>query len=228
MIKIQPMPAQIQPEQLERLAQIDPATIGHFRHWGFVDPGIRPLIPQRRVVGTAVTVALPALDSILIHHVMGMVRPGDVLVIDRLGDRQHACMGGVVALAAKVAGVAAIILDGYACDFDEIRRHDLPLWCRGETALTAKFLAAGGAINIPVSCGGAAVCPGDAVLADSGGVCFLRADEVEEVCKIALPMQDREPSRVARLRTGEKLGIVNGSSARVEKAVVEQNERYGL
>jgi 4-hydroxy-4-methyl-2-oxoglutarate aldolase len=227
LLKVNPMPTQVSKEKLDRLAQVDPATIGHFRHWGFSDPELRPLIPRRRVVGTAVTVALPSIDSIFMHHVMGMVRPGDFLVVDRLGDRRHACMGGVVALAAKVAGVVGIAIDGYACDFDEIRQHDLPLWCRGETALTAKFLAAGGAINIPVVCAGAAVLPGDAVLADTGGICFLRPDEVDEACDIALPMQNREPSRIERLRAGEKLGAVNGSSARVEKALDAQREKYG-
>ena len=63
---------------------------------------------------------------------------------------RHACMGGVVALAAKVAGVAGVIIDGLACDFAEFVQYDLPVWCRGEAALTGKSLAMDGAINVPV------------------------------------------------------------------------------
>src|SRR6185436_7308328 len=102
MIRIHPMAPSIDRALLDKLAQIDPVTVGHFREWGFIDPAIRPLI-KRRVVGTAVTIITAAHDTSMIPYAIGLARPGDVLVIDRLGDMRHACMGGVVALAAKVA-----------------------------------------------------------------------------------------------------------------------------
>jgi regulator of RNase E activity RraA len=225
MIRIKPMPPQIDATLLGKLAQLDPVTIGHYREWGFVDPQLRPVIPGRRVVGTAITVVTAAIDTSLIPHALGMVRPGDVLVIDRLGDARHACIGGVVALAAKCAGLAAMIIDGLACDFGEIRQYDLPVWCRGEAALTGKSLAMDGAINIPVSCGGVAVLPGDAVLADSGGVYILPPDEIEEVFEIGMPMQQREPGTLEKLRAGQTLGAVSGASARVEAALAAQKKR---
>lgn len=218
MIRINPMPPSIAPGALEKLAQIDPVTVGHFREWGFIDPAIRPVLRGRRVVGTAVTVITAALDTSMIPYAIGLARPGDVLVIDRLGDMRHACMGGVVALAAKLAGVAGVIIDGLACDFHEFEQYDLPVWCRGEAALTGKSLATDGALNVPVACGGVAVLPGDAVLADSGGVFFCSRDEIEEICATAMPMQAREPTTLARLRAGEKLGAISGSAARVEAA----------
>ena len=222
MLKIKDMPKQVNAGLLERLADVDTATIGHFRWWGFVDPALRPLIRGRRVAGTAVTAAIPADDSSLIHYVLGMVRPGDFLVIDKLGDTRHACIGGVLALSAKVAGVVGIALDGVACDFEEMRKYDLPLWCRGETALTDKILAAGGAINIPVSCGGVAVNPGDAILADTGGVVVVPPDEVEETIETAMPMQNREPSRLERIHAGEKIGDIIGTTERVIAAIKAQ------
>ncbi len=225
MIRVMPMPAQVDPALLEKLAQVDPVTIGHFREWGFVDPALRPVIPSRRVVGTAVTVVTPAIDTSMIPYVMGMVRPGDVLVIDRLGDMRHACMGGVVALAAKVAGVAGVIIDGLACDFAEFVQYDLPAWCRGEAALTGKSLAMDGAINIPVACGGVAVMPGDAVLADTGGIFIVSAAEIEEIFQTALPMQQREPGRLDELRAGKKLGVVGGATAKVDAALAAQKQK---
>lgn len=222
MLKIKEMPNQVDAGLLERLVEVDTATIGHFRWWGFVDPALRPLIRDRRVAGTAVTAAIPADDSSLIQYVLGMVRPGDFLVIDKLGDTRHACMGGVLALAAKVAGVVGIVLDGVACDFEEIRKCDLPLWCRGETALTDKILAAAGAINVPVTCGGVAINPGDAVLADTGGVVVLPPDEVEETIKIAMPMQKREPLLRKRILAGEKVGDIIGTTQKVNAALKAQ------
>lgn len=139
-------------------------------------------------------------------------------MIDRLGDMRHACMGGVVALAAKLAGVTGVIIDGLACDLHEFVQYDLPVWCRGEAALTGKSLASDGALNVPIACGGVAVLPGDAVLADSGGVFFCSSSEIEEIYETALPMQQREPKTLERLRRGEKLGAISGASARVEAA----------
>lgn len=224
MIRVNPMPPQIDQALLAKLAQIDPVTIGHFREWGFVDPALRPVIPGRRVAGTAVTVVTAALDTSMIPYALGLARPGDVLVIDRIGDMRHACMGGVVALAAKVAGVAGVVIDGLACDFHEFVQYDLPVWCRGEAALTGKSLAMDGALNIPIACGGVAVLPGDAVLADSGGIFVCAAAEIEEIFQTALPMQQREPATLQRLRAGEKLGAISGATARVEGAIAAQKK----
>ncbi|MCC7486436.1 MAG: RraA family protein [Burkholderiales bacterium] len=222
MIRVNPMPPQVAPALLEKLASLDPVTVGHYREWGFMDPAIRPLMKGRRVTGTAVTIITSAHDTSMIPYAIGLARPGDVLVIDRLGDMRHACMGGVVALAAKVAGVAAVIIDGLACDLNEFEQYGLPLWCRGEAALTGRSLASDGALNVPVACGGVAVLPGQAVLADSGGVYVCGADEIDEICEIGLPMQSREPSTLARLRAGEKLGAIGGSAARIEAALKKQ------
>ena len=60
MFKVCPVPPQADPSLPARLKEIDPATIGYFRHYGFVDPEVRALIPGRRVLGTAVTVCVPA------------------------------------------------------------------------------------------------------------------------------------------------------------------------
>lgn len=224
MIKINPMPAQVDPVQLQRLATLAPADVGHVRYWGVVG-GLQAIVPNQRVVGSAVTVLAPAFDSALIPHVIGMVRPGDFLIIDRLGDRRHACMGGVVALAAKLAGAVGVAVDGLVSDWDEIRDHDMPVWCAGTTALISKPLAAGGAINVPVVCGGVAVTPGDAVLADSTGICVMPADEIDDMVHAVARRKREAAGRIARLKAGEKLGALNGVSASIERALAAQRER---
>ena len=107
MFVLNDMPPAIDAERLTLLSRVETATVGHFLHDGFVDPQIQAVLPEKRVTGTAVTLRLPGADSTLLHHVMGLVRPGDVLVIDRAGDVRHACWGGVVTHAAKQAGVVA-------------------------------------------------------------------------------------------------------------------------
>ena len=228
MLKICPMPPQADPDMLARLRGVDPTTIGHFRHYGFVDPEIRAVHPGHRVTGTAVTVCMPAIDSALLHYVVSRCRPGDVLIIDRLGDRRHACMGGVVAAAMKKSGIAAVILDGLACDFEEIRDLDLPVWCRGEAVLTAKFIGVGGAINIPVSCGGVAVSPGDVVLASTGGVLILPPDEAEIAYCIekSLSMQAGEPAKLKEIAHGKLIGDLSGANQRIEALLAAQEEEF--
>ena len=159
MFAINPLPEAIPAETLRLLQRVETATVGHVLHSGFVDPQIRAVLPDKRVAGTAVTLRIPGPDSTLLHHVLGLVRPGDFLVIDRCGDARHACWGGVVTNAAKIAGVVGAVIDGLATDFSEIRRCEMPLWCRGPSPITTKLLGLEGAFNVPVSVGGQAVTP---------------------------------------------------------------------
>lgn len=98
------MPAVISADRLERLAQFETVLLGHFLDRGVMAPEIRPVAPVPRLVGTAVTLSLPGFDSTLLHHAAGLLRPGDVLVIDRRGDRRAACLGGGVAGRSAMPG----------------------------------------------------------------------------------------------------------------------------
>lgn len=216
MIKINPMPPPVDPALLAQLAEANTNDLGHLRFWGVAAPRLRPISDGMRLVGTCVTVIAPALDSSMIPHVLGMTRPGDVLVIDRLGDDHHACLGSVVALAAELSGVSGIIIDGYATDFAELRKLGLPIWCRGEAAAMSKLLGIAGAINVPVCCGGVAVTPGDAVVADRAGICFLPPHEISAMMAAVSQAEQKRPDRLRRIKSGEKLGVVNGVSAKIE------------
>ncbi len=197
---IKDMPAQVAPALVEKGAGTETATVGHRRHMGFMDRGIQSILPGRRVTGTAVTLALPGQDSTLLHHVVQFLRPGDVLCIDRLGDSKHACLGGGVAVAIKATGCAGVVIDGPCTDVPEIEAYDLAVWCRGAAPITTRLYDIGGSFNVPVSCGGAVVNPGDLVIADFSGVLVLPPEE---------------PESHKRMQAGEKLGERSGASALV-------------
>ena len=115
-----------------------------------------------------------------------MLRKGDVLVIDRLGDHKHACIGGGVMCAIKASGCSGVIVDGTITDINELLEYDIPIWSRGLSPITTRLYNIGGALNTPVSIGGAAVLPGYCVIADDSGVLFLPPDEclpiVNDLC----------------------------------------------
>jgi 4-hydroxy-4-methyl-2-oxoglutarate aldolase len=213
MFTVRPLPPQIDAELLKLLVKAEPATIGHFRHTGFVDPGIRALQQDVRIAGTAVTVQSAGPDSAIVHFALGQIRPGDIMVIDRCGDHKHAITGGAVIYAAKKAGVAGVIIDGVATDFQELREFGVPIWCRGTTPVTGKMLGLGGGFCIPVSCGGVAVNPGDAIVADENGVLVLTAGDVQAAASRAIAMQKEEKDvTFKRIDAGEKIGDISGAT----------------
>ncbi|WP_404947038.1 RraA family protein [Rhizobium terrae] len=216
MYRVNPPAAPLASDLIDLMSRTETATIGHILHDGFCDPALAAVVAGKRVAGTAFTVRIPGMDSATLHYALSMVRPGDVLVIDRAGDDSHACWGGVVTLAAKLAGVAAAVIDGRATDFAEIRGHDMPVWCRGTSSKTTKFVGLGGAINIPISVGGVAVMPGDGILCDENGVVVLKPEQIVPICSRVIAMQENEASVIARLRSGERLCDISGAAAMVE------------
>jgi len=214
---IKEMPAQVPQDLLAKLERVETATVGHRRQLGFVAPAVQSLLGgERRIAGTAVTLALPGQDSTLLHHVIPYLRPGDVLVIDRLGDTKHACLGGGVAVAIKATGCAGVVLDGPATDLPEIRQYDLPVWCRGLSPITTRLYDVGGAFNVDVAIGGAVVHPGDAVVCDFSGVLVMPPDEAEADVDWALAKQASEPAAHEAMKGGAKLGERSGATAMVE------------
>jgi regulator of RNase E activity RraA len=215
MFTIAPMPAQLPHDLIALLEKVETATVGHVLHSGFVDRRIAAVLPNRRVAGTAVTIRIPHADSALLHWLTAEVRPGDVVVVDRCGDDRHACWGGVITNAMKLAGVKAGVIDGPATDLSEIARVDLPMWCRGASSITTKLLGVEGAVNVPVSVGGQVVHPGDAVLCDESGVIVLDPAAARGVAEKAIAMQEAELVLLERLRKGERLPDISGAGAMV-------------
>jgi regulator of RNase E activity RraA len=216
MFTLNPLPSQIPSDVLRLLEQVETATAGHILHTGFVDPAICAVSPEKRVAGTAVTIRIPHIDSTLLNHVVRLIRPGDIVVVDRCGDTRHACWGAVVSHAMQLAGARAAVIDGVATDFSEIRRIGFPLWCRGPSPITTKMLGIGGEFNVPVSIGGQTVLPGDAVLCDESGVLVLSPSEARKVAETAIKMQAEELKILARLHACEILPDISGATRLVE------------
>jgi 4-hydroxy-4-methyl-2-oxoglutarate aldolase len=222
---VKAMPPPLSPELIARAIQARPATLGHQRMLGFPCSAIASVANPRLIAGTAVTLALPGFDSTLLHHAVEYLRPGDVLVIDRLGDTTYACIGGGVSLALARAKIAGVIVDGCCTDPEEIAASGLSVWARGMTALTTRPSGVGGYMNVPVSLGGAVALPGDLVIADASGVVFIPATEAESAVDAALELQEEEAKAMPTIGGDIPLGKMTGASALVERNLSSDSQR---
>lgn len=222
--RIEPLPPQLDRRKAVLLAEVEAATLGHFLHSGFVDTGIRPLIVGPRVAGAAVTVQIAGPDSTLLYFAMDRVRPGDLLVIDRAGDHMQACWGGFMAAVARIRGLAGVVIDGAVTDPAAIIAAGVPTWARDTSAITTKLLNLGGGFNVPVSIGGVAVNPGDAVLADDCGIVVVPATRLDVLTEKALAEQAEEGDWIERLEKGEMLQDLIDIRALLEKNGMEGSD----
>jgi 4-hydroxy-4-methyl-2-oxoglutarate aldolase len=123
----------------------------------------------------------------LAHHVaFRLALPGDVVVIDAVGCGEVSVMGGLAAASAVRSGVAGVIVDGAVRDISDIRSCGLPTWSRYVTPVTGKERLEAISINGPIQCAGVQVRPGDIVIADDSGVCFIPAEVADQVLERVL------------------------------------------
>ena len=164
---------------IARLARFPVALIGDgFGRRAIMAAAIKPLDPETRLAGPAITVEVRAADNLMIHAAIALAHPGDVLVIDAHGDVSSAVFGGILAEAVKAKGIAGVIVDGAVRDGAEIRGLGLPVFARAVTPV-GPDRDGPGQVNLPIACGGVPVGPGDAVLGDADGVIVVPAALME-------------------------------------------------
>jgi 4-hydroxy-4-methyl-2-oxoglutarate aldolase len=215
---IGPSPGTIAESTLSAAYKCETTMLGHILFWGAMEPGIRAnkgFAP--RTAGRALTVQIPGPCSVMLHHAIGLAQPGDILVVDRLGDTRHACLGDGVAMAARNAGIIGAILDGPCTDSEELYNLGFPVWCRGCSPMTTRMANLGGRAHVPVSVGGVAVLPGDVILADADGVYAIQEHDAGHLFGLALE-RDEIVSKRRSARSGRTipLGQLSGASKMVE------------
>jgi RraA family protein len=189
------------PELIATLKQIPVALLSDQLQRNRGSIGLQPYHHPAPLAGTAVTVRTRAGDNLAILRVFDIVRPGDVLVIDADGDVANALVGGIMTFYAATAGAAGMVIDGAIRDVAEIRERPFPVYARGVNH-RGPYKDGPGAINVPVSVGGMAVCPGDIVVGDQDGLVVLSRDEAPTVIEKALLQQRKEDETMQAIREG--------------------------
>ena len=168
---------------------------------------LRPTTPGARLVAQALTVRnvksrskTSKLADIEAHN---LAQPGDVLVVQ--GVANVSSMGGVSASVGKRQREAGAVVDGGVRDIDHSRAIGYPVWSSSVSPISGKRRIATVAVNKPVKIAGIRVQPGDLVIADEVGVCFVPRKRAAEVLEVAQRLAKREKGRLDRLAAGMPL-----------------------
>ncbi|MFI1016523.1 RraA family protein [Streptomyces sp. NPDC020965] len=132
--------------------------------------------------------------------------PGDVLVADNGGRLDEACVGDLMALEARGAGLAGVVIWGLHRDTAELRAIGLPLFSLGATANGPLSPAARHPEALEsATVGRWTVSRADMVLGDDDGVIFLSAARADELCTLAEGIRDTERRQAERIHAGTSL-----------------------
>lgn len=206
------------PRQLvERFAKLASAQIADSmgRH-GVMHHEIKPLCPDMRVAGPAVTVLTRPGDALFVQKAIEICQKGDVVVVDASGYKDVAVLGERLAYYFQRKGVSGIVCDGAIRDSQGIVGLGLPVFSRG--VCIKIFGSTGpGAINVTIQCGGVVVNPGDIVVGDRDGVVIVPREDSLRVGELAEKHLGDELERVRRIESGESMEVVYGVDTKIRK-----------
>lgn len=193
-----------QPSTIARLAELGAATVyeAHGQQ-GAIDPRIKPLDPDTRVAGRAVTIKVDPADNWFLHVGILFAGPGDVLVVDAGGYVAAGPWGDVLTLAAQQRGIAGLVIDGAVRDSRDIVAAGFPTFSRG-VCIRRTTKRQIGEINVPVMIGGVQINPGDIVVGDGDGLVRVAGHEAEVALASAEAREKKEEDQRARLRAGAR------------------------
>ncbi len=171
---------------------------------GLAPVSLLPLLPGRPFSGPAAPVThLGSVDVLL--ETIDDAPPGAVLVVDNGGRRDEACVGDLMLLEAREAGLAGAVIWGLHRDTAQLREIGLPLFSLGACPFGPRRVPPAGTAMRSAFLDGTAVAESDWIVADDDGVLIVRAARREELFAEAVRIQEVESAQSERMRRGASL-----------------------
>ena len=165
---------------------------------GFMYHDMKPIY-RAKIVGRAATALL---RPVLRHdtrkypnyalQILDEAPPGSVLVYVLENGLEIAGMGNLMATTARVRGLEGAVIDGAARDVEEIMRIGFPIFSRAVSPATSVGRYVSVAKQIPVTCAGILVNPGDYIVGDSDGVVVVPQEAAARVVELIGQYDDKE------------------------------------
>lgn len=168
---------------------------------------MKPIDKSMRIAGSALTVKLEPGDLVDCLDALTVAQEGDVIVVDAAGDTETSMWGGLMAGLCQMKGVVGAVVDGGIRDTDEMRDLGFAIFAKSvvprgtHTMLTGRKDPIG--INVPISCAGMIVNPGDIIIGDEVGVVVVPLEKAEEILEKSQKQAALEEATRVEIRKGK-------------------------
>ena len=177
--------------------------------------GLRPTRPDLRMVGYAHTLRYAALREDVRDARKGSedaqklavetVSPGDVLIMEARGELGAGTIGDILAARVLARGGAGIVTDGGVRDTPGVADLAIPTYFQTPNAASLWLRHIPLDVDVPITCAGTLVMPGDVIVGDAEGVVVLPAALAEEIAHDAVEQEEREAWALERVQAGESI-----------------------
>ncbi|GAA1742319.1 demethylmenaquinone methyltransferase [Microcella frigidaquae] len=163
-----------------------------------------PIAPHAPIAGPAMPVTHAGSVDVFLEAIDD-APTGAVLVVDNGGRDDEACVGDLVTLEAREAGLAAIIIWGRHRDTAQLIEIGLPVHSRGALPPGPRRVPPAGRSMRTAWLDGVEVTADDMVAADDDGVLLIPTADWPRVLESARAIQQVETAQAERMRAGASL-----------------------